>query len=283
MKFGVRGEKAILNRDGYVSIEGMGRKNRILYKNSSLPNDIDMPPRIYSVWISFDKDDYWMSFQFEQERHFDMPEEKSQSIGIDVGMVHTAVLSDGTVYDQPNSVFLDRRLKRLQRKASKRYEDMIQLSKRTKTKFEDLPKSNTLLKIEKQVRKTYKKISNRRNTFLHTITKEIVNKNPKSIVIEDLHSSDWIHDSKGRRVSTKANGVYENSLYKFFNYLEYKAKERDIPIIKADKNYPSTKTCSRCGELNNPSPHRIYKCKYCGLIIDRDLNAAINLSKLSSL
>lgn len=280
--FGVRGDRVYLGIDGMVSIEGMGPNNKILYKGSSLPKDTDYPPRIYNAWITFDKDDYYLSFQYEQYRHYEMPEEKSDILGIDVGLRKIAVLSDGTEYKSPDVHKLYKRLYRNTNKAKKKYKVMVDISKRTRTKFEDMPKSNKLLKLEEKIRKDRRKISNKQNTFIHQISKEIVDKNPECIVLETISPQSMVHvrNSNGKLVVKKniAREVYRQSLSKFHNYIEYKAKERDIPVIKADSGFPSTQICSNCGFVNSHiGSSKVFKCPSCGFKIDRDLNAAINL------
>lgn len=282
MIFGVRGERVVFYNDGYVSIEGLGPNNRILYK--SIGQDINFDAKIYNVWISFDKDNYWISFQKEINRKHVIDSDKSDSIGIDVGLKHLATLSNGKVYDAPDSVFYTRRIKRLNRKVSKQYEIMIKKSQQTRTKFEDLPKSSNLLKIEKKLRAAKRHLSNKQNTFLHTITKEIVETNPKSIVIEDVKPQRWVHSNiNGKKFSNSdiAGKVYSLGIAKFFHYLDYKSKERGIEIVKADRLFASSQICSSCGAINKPNRNRKYICSCCGLEIDRDLNAAINLSKLA--
>ena len=276
MIFGVRGERIFLKSDGYASIEGLGSRNFIMYKHPDLP-DIKEGSHIYNAWISCDKDNYWLSFQIENPRSFKLENEKSSSIGIDLGLKHLATLSDGTVYNSPYSIKLNRRKKRLNRKMSKAYSKIIKQSQQTRTKFEDIPKSNNLLKIEKQYRATVRKIANIQNTFVHTITKQIVERNPASIVIEDINPKKMAKELKGSKVKGE---VYRQTLSRFRHRIQYKAKERGIPVIIADKTYPSSQLCSCCGNRYKIGGSRVYECPICGITIDRDLNAAINLQKL---
>lgn len=103
LSFGVRGCRVYLKENGYVGIEGLGKglAARIYYCKSSIPEDVQYPLKLYSVRITFDKDDYWLSFQIEQSRSYDLGE-KTDIIGIDVGVKHLATLSDGTVYNSPD-------------------------------------------------------------------------------------------------------------------------------------------------------------------------------------
>lgn len=285
MIFGVRGERVYIYNDGYVSIEGMGPNNRILYKNSNLPKDIQYPPRLYNVWILYDKDNYWLSFQLEYNRFHELDIPKSEAIGIDVGLRKLAVLSNGKEYVSPNTKRLQNRLDRLRAKALKKYSKIRKIASQTKTKFEDMPKSNKLLKLEKNIRKTKKRISNIQRSFIHQITKEIVETNPQTVVVETISPLAMVHvtNADGRMVVKKnlAREVYRQSLSTFMHCLEYKSKERGIDFIKAPKDFPSSQMCSSCGHLMKINNKKIYKCPNCGLIIDRDLNAAINLRNLA--
>lgn len=276
MIFGVRGERVYLKPNGYASIEGLGPRNFIMYKHPNLP-EIKEGSHIYNAWISCDKDNYWLSFQIEYPRKIELEKDQSASIGIDLGLKHLATLSDGTIYNSPNSIKLNRKKKRLNRKMSKIYEKMIKQTQQTRTKFEDIPKSNNLLKLEKQYRATVRKIANIQNTFVHTITKQIVDRNPSSIVIEDINPKKMAQELKGSKMKGE---VYRQSLSRFRQRIQYKAKERGIPVIIADKTYPSSQLCSCCGNRYKVGGSRVYECPNCGLIIDRDLNAAINLQKL---
>ena len=287
LKFGIRGERVYFGADGYLSIEGMGPNNKILYKSSSLPKDIQYPPRIYNVWVSFDKDDYWISFQYEYHREYKLEVAKSDPIGIDLGLRHLATLSNGKVYDSPNYYKLERRFCRLRKKVFKKYRKIIDISKQTRTKFEDMPKSNKLLKLEHQIRQTRRKIANKQNTFLHETSKEIVNSNPSAIVLETISPQAMVHvkNANGDLVIKKnvAREVYKQGLSKFVRFIEYKAKERNIPVIRADRDFPSSQICSNCGFRHTSllGNAKIFKCPNCGYRIDRDLNAAYNLQRLA--
>lgn len=97
---------------------------------------------------------------------------------------------------------------------------------------------------------------------------------PFKIVIEDLDISRML---KNKYLSEK---ISEQNFYKFREILTYKCKLNNIELIIADKFYPSSKTCSRCGHIKQDLKlkDRVFKCPTCGFEIDRDLNAAINLA-----
>ena len=108
------------------------------------------------------------------------------------------------------------------------------------------------------------------------MTTEIVNKNPKSIVLEDLHVKEL------RKRKYLAKYIDDFSLRSIRDQLEYKAVPLGINIIIANRWFPSTKRCSNCGELHDVGKSEIFICPHCGFTIDRDLNAAINLKNLAT-
>ena len=227
--------------------------------------------------LSFDGDNFWFSVSVEMDDYNNDDKEKTEPIGIDLGIKTLATCSNGKLYNKPNIKQYKKKLKRLQRKASRQYQKMLDESKRTKAKFSQLQKSNNLLKLESKIRKTYRKINNILITNIHTITKELVVLNPSAIVIEDLNVNGM---RKNHCLSEKVN---EAKFYEFRRQLEYKCLWHGINLIIANRWYPSSKICSDCGCVKDKLSlsERTYICNECGNIIDRDLNAAINLKHLA--
>lgn len=131
--------------------------------------------------------------------------------------------------------------------------------------------SNQYIKQKDKVQKLHKKISNQRKDFLHKASRELVNQYDM-ISIEDL-------DLKGM-MKTKhfSKSIFDNAYHMFTRFLEYKTKDEGKTFIKINKYYPSTKTCSICGNIQDmPLSQRKYKCT-CGNSMDRDQNAAINIA-----
>ena len=149
-------------------------------------------------------------------------------------------------------------------------------SLRTKTKFKDIPISKNEQKLSKQYHKTLNRIGNIKNSFLHHISTEIVNTYPSKIVMESFSVESM---KKSRHVAKELAMI--PSLYEFRFMIEYKCRERGIEFELADKYFPSTQICSCCGARKKIGTSEIYRCDNCGNIIDRDLNAAINLSRYS--
>ena len=126
-----------------------------------------------------------------------------------------------------------------------------------------------------KVAKLHTRIANNRLDFIHKFTSHLV-RNYESISLETLQVSNMV---KNHKLAKSLNDV---SFSKFNEILEYKAKYNGVSITRADRFYPSSKTCSHCGAIKSKLTlsQRTFHCDECGYTIDRDLNASINLAKL---
>ena len=184
----------------------------------------------------------------------DIRTDSTSVVGVDIGIKHWAVASDGTVCDSPKSLkHYERQLKRKQRLLARKAKG----SKRRE-------------KAKLQVQKAYQKIQNIKLDTIHKFTATIA-KNHGVVVVEDLdvksmQESDNKHIRKGIQNSAMSESKRQ-LLYKCNNYVE------------VDRFYPSSKTCSNCGNVkeNLSLSDRSYHCDSCHTTIDRDLNAALNL------
>ena len=233
--------------------------------------------KYFNPKLSFDGDNFWFSVSVEVDDYNNNDKEKTEPIGIDLGIKTLAVCSNGKSYKKPNIKKHKKKLKRLQRKASRQYQKMLDKSKETKVKFSEIHKSKNLLKLESNIRKEYRKINNILTTNIHTITSELVKLNPSSIVIEDLNVKGMM---KNKHLSEK---IKEAKFYEFRRQLEYKCKWNNVNLIIANRWYPSSKLCSSCGNRKKKLSlsERIYVCEECGCVIDRDYNASLNLKYLA--
>ncbi|BBI90201.1 mobile element protein [Staphylococcus phage MR003] len=195
----------------------------------------------------------------------------NETIGIDLGIKTLATCSNGKSYKNINKSSkvkkLEKRLKRLQRQVSRKYEMNKQGKKFIKT--------NNIIKLEKEIKLLYRKLSNIRNNHIHTMTKEIVEQYPSEIVIEDLKVSNL------RKNKHLSNSISKANWYTIREYLTYKCEDRGILLTIANQYYPSSQTCSNCGnrltkQYKLSLSQKTYKCS-CGINLDRDLNASINL------
>ena len=181
--------------------------------------------------------------------------EPSSATGVDLGVKTYATLSDGTKIFYP--MYLEKnlvKLKDLQAKFSK-------------------SKSN---RVRLEIAKLYEKITNQRLDFIHKLTKELVT-TYDSIAIEDLDITSMLQSepSLARRIS-------DCSWYTFRQILTYKAELYGCNLIVIPRFYPSSKSCSSCGSINNTLKltDREYICPNCGLTLDRDYNASLNILKV---
>lgn len=198
--------------------------------------------------------------------------ESTESLGIDLGILHTAVCSDGRIYENINKIpemqRLKQKKKRLQQQISRKYEMNKQGNMFVKTK--------NIIKQEKQLKLVIRRINNIRNTYINQMTSEIVKTKPSKIVIEDLAVSNMMKNKY------LAKSIQEQCWYEIRRQLEYKGQLYSIPVQLAPRLYPSSKTCSNCGHVNKTLTlaNRAFICTECGFKIDRDYNASINLSRL---
>jgi len=186
--------------------------------------------------------------------------ENQVTVGVDLGIKSLAVTSNGDVFENPKA--LKSRLKTLKRQQRS-------LSRKTKG-------SNNRKKQQMKVARVHYKISCLRSNAIHQVTTKIVN-NADIIVLEDLNVKGMIKNHN------LAQAISDVGFGEFRRQIEYKAKWKGKKVIIADRYFASSKTCSCCGIKNEnlKLSDRTFVCVNCGLIIDRDLNAAINLANYS--
>ncbi len=192
----------------------------------------------------------------------------NEGIGIDLGIKDLAICSDNNTYKNINKTQtvknLEKRKRRLQRSVSRRYEK--------NKKGASYCKTSNIIKREKELLKVIKRLTNIRQNYLHQTTSEIVKTKPSYICMEDLNVSEMM---KNKHLS---KAVQQQDFYEFRRQIEYKSAWNNIPVVIADRLFPSSKLCSCCGSIKKDLKlsDRIYKCE-CGNIIDRDYQAALNL------
>ena len=249
--------------DTHIKITGV--KSPVKCKKCKIPD------KVVNTRVKFDGKYWYLSYTYEKQEKTEQLHDKA--LGIDLGIKEYVICSDGTVYGNINKkervLKLEKRKKRLQRQVSRKYQMNKQGNKFIKTE--------NIKKTEQQIRLIDRKLSNIRDTYVHTVTKQIVLKRPKAIVIEDLNVKGMM---KNRHLS---HAVGQQNFRKTREYLSYKAKLYSIPIIIADRMYPSSKKCSCCGYIKKDLKlrERVYKCTICGFSEDRDFNASLNLEVLA--
>lgn len=254
----------------YVHLEKIG-----VVKLSKVKIALD--GKLMNARLSFDGLDYWLSFGVEYKDVQLEEKPKTEPIGIDLGLKTLVYCSNGNTYEKPHTKIIDKKIKHFQRRISKIYQPMIDYCKETRTKFSTLKKSNNLIKLEKELRKYQIRKTNILDSNIHRITSDLIKINPERIVIEDLNIKGMMSNHK------LARSIQSSKFYEVRKQLVYKCKNNNIKLIVADRFYPSSKTCSSCGNIKDDLKlkDRVYRCPQCGTIIDRDLNAAINLSRIS--
>lgn len=254
---------AIKFNDGKVNLEKIGK---IKYKtNYKIPN----LAKYTNPRCSFDGKYWYLSLGFEQDEN-QVELNKDLSIGIDLGVKDLAIVN---CLDKPIKNInktkavkqLKKRLKRLQRQVSRKYEQNKEGNKFIKT--------NNIIKLERKIKLIHRKLSNIRSNHIHQATNKIVKLRPYRIVMEDLNVSGMM---KNKHL---AKAIQEQCFYEFIRQMEYKCRFNGIEFVQVDRFFPSSKMCSNCGSIKKDLKlkDRVYKCS-CGLEIDRDKNASINLA-----
>jgi len=288
-RFKKKGKKDKFTLDGSISIEPFQIRVPIigwLKTYERLPTGI--VPK--SVTISRQADSWFISFKIEAEPM--LTPKIHDVVGVDLGVLHLATLSTGEVFEGAKSY---RKYENYSNNINLRRnrEEGVGSSKLFPSPYSLLPKlkklarlqwlnrhkvlrSNNWRKVQIKIARLQKLIADIRKDTLHKITTYLA-KNHSKIGIEDLNVSGMLANHK------LAKAIADMGFYEFRRQLEYKCKLYGSELIIIDRWFPSSKTCSGCGVIKEKLflSERIFNCE-CGLNIDRDLNAAINLSKAVS-
>ncbi|MFE7663328.1 RNA-guided endonuclease InsQ/TnpB family protein [Streptomyces celluloflavus] len=203
---------------------------------------------------------YFASFVVETDPDEALPETDAQ-VGIDLGLSHFAILSDGTKIDAP------RFLRRAEKKLKK---EQRRLSRKTKG-------SNNRTKARLKVARAHARVADARREFHHQLSTTIIREN-QAVVVEDLAV-------KGLARTRLAKSVHDAGWSAFVGMLEYKAARYGRTFVRIGRFEPTSQVCSQCGVKDGPKPlHiRVWVCRACGSVLDRDINAAVNVAKAAGL
>lgn len=208
-----------------------------------------------SITVSRDSNGkYYASIQGEFE--IQRKPQADKIIGIDLGIKDFAVTSDGEIFENKRHLIKrEKKLKFLSRKHSK-------------------AKGNARNKKRKLLAKQHFKVKMARNDYLHKVSSKIISDN-QTVILEDLSVKNMVKNHK------LAKHISDVSWGTFVQYLEYKAVWHNRQIVKIDRFYPSSKSCSTCHHIKSDLKlsQRTYHCDNCGLIIDRDYNASLNIKQ----
>lgn len=204
-------------------------------------------------------EDTWLKYHAQRTKR-----DKKKVVGVDLGIKHAAVFSDGTVIENKKSYEKQlRKLRRLNKELSRRRK----YDKRTG----EVP-SNRYLKTKNKLTRVYAGITNTEADFAHKLSKRLIDEY-EIIGLEDLNVAGMVRNrSLSRRISHASFG-------RLRQFITHKAGWYGSRVVLMDRFYPSSKTCSGCGVVKTKLPlsERSYSCDDCGLFIDRDLNAALNI------
>ena len=213
-------------------------------------------------------DKYFLSLIIEIEDTIKVTNINTKGLGIK----DTAICSNGKVFKNINKTIKIKKLKKKLKREQRSMLRSIEYSKSKKIKLKELKNFN---KKKLKVQKIFYRLNCIRDDYNSKIVDEITRTKLKYITIEDLKVSNMI---KNKHLS---KAIQEQNFYSIRTKLINKCKERNIELRLVDTFYPSSKTCSCCGSVkrNLKLNDRIYKCCNCGLEMDRDYNASINLEK----
>lgn len=261
---GKRPSRIYLKENGKLQIPTIGNVSF-----GSARSGFDLSCKKQVANISFDGKYWYLSYTEDVEAQVKNLPDYTDGIGIDLGIKTLAMVSDGTKIPNIKTFrrvrILNKRLKRLQRKVSRKY--LINKCNRNN-------KTKNIIKLERRIKLIHRSLKNIRINHIRKFVSELIKKQPKYIAIEDLNVKGMMRNKH------LAKDVVNCSFYTIKEHLVRKAKERNIIVRLVDRFYPSSKTCSNCGSYkkNLKLSQRVYHCNSCQVKIDRDFNASLNIA-----
>ncbi|EGT4144723.1 transposase [Clostridium perfringens] len=227
---------------------------------------------VKSGTVSQKADKYYVSILVEED-DIQVSKTVNEGLGIDLGVKEFAICSNGDVFKNINKTStvkkVEKKLKREQRKLSRKYES---LKIRNKNIKEWRATRQNIQKQVVKVQKLHQRLTNIRTDYINKTISSIIKQKPSYITIEDLNVKGMM---KNKHLS---KAIASQKFFEFKAKLISKCQENNIELRIVDRFYPSSKTCSQCGKVKKDLKlkDRIFRCD-CGFTIDRDLNASINL------
>ena len=261
---GKRPSRIYLKENGKLQIPTIGNVSF-----GSARSGFDLSCKKQVANISFDGKYWYLSYTEDVETKVQNSPDYTDGIGIDLGIKTLATVSDGTILPNIKAFrrvrILNKRLKRLQRKVSRKYL-INKCNKHNKTK--------NIIKLERRIKLIHRSLKNIRINHIRKFVSELVKKQPQYIAIEDLNIKGMMRNKH------LAKDIANCSFYTIKEHIIRKAKERNIVVRLVDRFYPSSKTCSNCGSYKKELKlsQRIYHCNSCQKEIDRDFNASRNIA-----
>lgn len=256
--------------DTHIKITGIDKP-----VNCPMLKGIELPKGIHNPRVTFNGKYWFLTYTHNEESPAPIKAER-EALGIDIGLKEFVISSTGKHYRNINKdkkmKKLEKRLKRIQRQLSrKRLKNMV-VSKDGKKSCRH---TNNIDKAAVKVYNLFAKISNIKTTYIYEVVKDLVKTKPSVVIIEDLNYRFMSQNPK------LVNAIRKQCFSSFRRVLAYKCEWAGIELKYANRFYPSSKKCSCCGNINHNLKlyQRTYNCSICGLSIDRDYNAALNLEK----
>lgn len=274
--YGVRHDTMYFENN-MLRIEGFppGEKIYTKWKSGFTMRD---PVKYYNPVVSKDVlGRYYISFSLiaekpEYDSYIDILE---NPIGIDLNVRDRFVCSNGYRSGSPDISKLKKRKNRIQRQIGKDIRRRLDEARTKSLEYSQIKSSKRAEKRLNKKRKLSEKITNITENFIQHETNKIIKMNPSIIIMENL----VVEKMKRRHYISKQLG---NSRFnRCIIVMQNKCNKYNIPFKLADTYFPSSQICSCCGNRKKISSTRTYICPNCGLVIDRDLNAAINLKNLA--
>ena len=266
-KFPVRHDSVYFT-DGCVNIEKIGK---VKYRG-----DRDLPQgrnacKVANPRIKFENNKWILSFGMERDNQAPILTDKS--LGIDLGISELAVASFGGEKIVCHNINKSKRVRTLEHK-KKHVQRVISRKYRTNGNY---AKTKGVVKYEAILRKIDSKLSNIRKNYTHQTTHRFTSLLPCRVVMEDLNVQGMMKNWH------LAKAIQQQCWSEFIRQMKYKCEWSGIEFVQVGRFYPSSKTCSCCGEIKTDLKlkDRVFRCD-CGLVIDRDFNAAINLERYDS-
>ena len=217
-------------------------------------------------------DRYFLSLVMEVDDIVKTENKNIKGLGVDLGIKDTAICSNGMVFKNINKT---KKVKKIKKKLKREQRKMSRSVEYSESKKIKLKECKNFGRKKLKVQKLFYRLNCIRDDYNNKIVDEITRIKLKYITIEDLKVSNMMKNKHLSKV------IQEQNFFAIRNKLINKCKERNIELRIVDTFYPSSKTCSCCGSIKKDLKlnNRIYKCSSCGLEIDRDYNASINLEK----
>ena len=260
----------------HVKVEGFAvskerKKQKLNWIKLAEAGRIPIGGKYSDLRIKFDGEHWWLTVGVEITARKQKETIKNEGIGIDLGIKDLAIGSDGTMEKNINKTSkikqLEKKKRRVQRSISRKYEK--------NKKGESYCKTKNIEKSEEKLLKINHRLTKLRQNYVHQITTKIVKREPSFVCIEDLNVKGMM---KNKHLS---KAVQQQSWREFRRQLEYKRAWSGIPLVIADRFFASSKLCSCCGAIKKDLKlsDRTYHCDQCGLVIDRDYQASLNLKR----